>query len=370
MAERRSREVETVILARAVSMVLMVASHARLSQALFEGKYFYGGLDALLALSGMTMATFSFTGTTSDTLRSFLRYGLRLLVPCWTIMVIWDTIVLALGAKNVTLTLYFTELALISNWFTHHRLVLFHVWYPQAMAQMLLFLALIFRLGNLTPMIRRHPVAVTATALAVALAMAVVSHALWNTLYLADKLPHLVLWNFMLGWFLWAMMRNGEDGIARKLLLSAVIIGCAVIAYLPTGAEFGPVRAVWFVVIVLPVIWFRTVRLPTFLAQPAVLVAQASFWIFLAHIFLFDLIEVMVKPLGISRGLPLSLLELAVGLAAPILGWAWTTASIRVWYSNGQRGLFPLAFRRWTRWSPQTSPRRPGRKKAWDDTVT
>lgn len=346
MAELRYRDVETAVLARAFAMILMVASHARLSQALLGGKYFYGGLDALLALSGLTMATCSFTGSTSETLRSFRRYALRLLAPCWTIMVIWDTIVLALGAKNVTLTLYLTELALISNWFTHHRLVLFQVWYPQAMAQMLLFLSAVFWLGNLTPVIRRRPVMTTASALALALAMAVASHAVWDTLYLADKLPQLVLWNLVLGWFIWAIRRSGGgQGPGRKLLLSAVILGCAAIAYLPTGAEFGPVRAVWFTAILLPVIWWDKVRLPLFLAQPAVLIAQAIFWIFLAHIYLFDLLEVALKPLGAGRGLFLSVLELGIGLAVPVLGWAWTTAMIRVSRGLGRPALPPLPFR-------------------------
>lgn len=331
MAEPRSRPVDTIMIAKALAMLVLVANHAKLSQALFGVPALYGGLNAMIAISGMTMAAYGFAGSTQDTLRAFGRFGLRLVLPCLAVALVWDTIILAIGARNVTLFRYLSELGLFSNWIRPDKLVLFPIWYPQAIAQMLLGLALLFWLTDLTPRIRKAPVVATSMALACALVLALVSYATWNDPYLQDRLPHMIVWNFIFGWWVWAMGRDGAMSVARKLLMSAVLVGCAAIIYLPTGADHGSSRAFWFPVIMLPLIWWRSVSLPHVLARPILLIAQSLFVIFLMHFYVFGLVEEPLRYVGMDNELALALLKLLFGLVVPVLGWALMTAVLRVY---------------------------------------
>lgn len=341
MAEPRNRPVETVMLAKALAMILMVANHAKLSQALFGMTALHGGLNVMIAISGMSMAAYSFTGSTQDTLRAFKRFGLRLVLPCLAVALVWDTIILAIGAREVTLFRYVSELALFSNWIRPNKLALFPIWYPQAMAQMLLGLALIFWLFDLTPRIRKAPVVTTSIALLTALVLALLSYPFWHDPYLEDHLPHMIVWNFTFGWWIWAMGRNSGMSVTRKLLMSAVLVGCAAIVYLPTEANYGASRAFWFPVIMLPLIWWRSVSLPYYVARPILLVAQSVFVIFLMHFYVFGLVEEPLRFAGMDNELVLALLKLLFGLVVPVLCWAWMTAVLRV-YRRGPVGVKAL----------------------------
>lgn len=192
------RSVDTVVLAKAGAMVLMVANHSRLSQALLDVPALYGGLNAMLTISGLTMATHAFQHDTRRTLRVFARFALRLALPCLTVALVWDSLLLVLGARAITPFRYFAELALFSNWLSTHKLALFPIWYVQAVVQMLLGLRLLFLLTDLTPHIR---------------------------------LPHLLVWNFILGWLIWARQHHGRASRGRKLVLSAVLLGATTMAY-------------------------------------------------------------------------------------------------------------------------------------------
>lgn len=318
-------------------MVLMVANHARISQELLGVPALYGGLNAMLAVSGIAMATYGFEHDTRHTLRAFLRFGLRLALPCLAVAVVWDTIILVLHARNVTPLRYVAELGLFSNWLWPDKLALFPIWYVQAVVQLLAGLALLFFITDLTPRIRRSPVMVTAMALVLALAVALASHMVWNTAGLEDRLPHLLAWNFVLGWFIWAMKRDGPLSIERKFVLTAVLLAASGLAYLQTNADHGSSRAFWLPAILLPLIWWQRVRLPGPLISLVHLLAQSVFVIFLMHFYVFGLIEVPVLHFGFDHPIALAVIKFTFGLAVPVLCWAWLAAFIRV--RDRQRGL-------------------------------
>lgn len=324
------RSVDTVIFAKACAMVLMVANHSRLSQSLLDIPALYGGLNAMLVISGLTMATHAFQHDTRHTLRAFARFGLRLALPCLAVALVWDTLMLALGARDITLFKYFAELALFSNWLSTHKLALFPIWYVQAVVQMLLGLGLLVLLTDLTPRIRRSPVAVTATLLGLSLCAALISYAAWDTSALEDRLPHLLVWNFMLGWLIWAVQKRGTASTGTKLALTAVLLGCAAMVYLPTPANNGLSRAFWMSAILLPVIWWNRIALPGFLVHLVQLIAQSVFAIFLLHFYVFGLVEEPLKYLGLDQPVLLSLVKLVAGLVVPVLCWALFTAVVRV----------------------------------------
>lgn len=330
MADDRKTSIDTVTLAKACAMVLMVANHAKLSQALFGLPALYGGLNAMLAVSGISMATYAFEGDTRHTLRSFLRFGLRLALPCLAVALVWDTIILILGARDVTLLRYFAELGLFSNWLWPSKLALFPIWYVQAVVQLLAGLALLFGISNLTPRLRRSPVLVSGWMLALALAVAVASYAVWNTAGLEDRLPHLLAWNIVLGWFFWAMGRDGPLSTGRKLVLTITVLVASSVAYLPTGADHGESRAFWLPAILMPIIWWHRVRLPALVVRLVHLTAASTFVIFLMHFYVFGLIEEPLLYAGFNHPVALAVIKAVAGLAVPVLCWAWFTAFTRV----------------------------------------
>ena len=343
MAEVRSGSIETVLLAKAAAMVLMVSNHARLSQALFDVPALYGGLNAMLVLSGISMASHAFERDTRQTLRAFARFGWRLAWPCLAVALVWDTIILALGARAVTPFRYVAELALFSNWLSTHKLALFPIWYVQALVQLLVGLGLLFAIADLTPRIRRAPVVATGALLALALTAALISYAQWDTSALEDRLPHLLAWNFLLGWLIWAARREREVTSGTKLALSAVLLIAAAVMYLPTGASNGLSRAWWMSALLLPVIWWRRVTLPAPLIVLVHLVAQSVFMIFILHFYVFGLIELLFARLSLASPIALALVKLVAGLVIPVLCWAWFAACTRVWQRRAANRLIRSA---------------------------
>lgn len=331
MADRGSSSVDTLVLARASAMVLMVANHSRLSQALIDLPALYGGLNAMLVVSGISMATHAFQQDTRSTLNAFLRFGLRLAIPALAVALVWDTIILILGARDITPFRYFAELTLFSNWLSTHKLALFPIWYVQAVVQLLAGLALLFLMTDLTARIRAAPMRTCGFLLLGSVAVALLSYSFWDTSRLEDRLPHLLLWNLVLGWFIWAVQRNLGWTVRSRLLLTATLLACAALLYLPTGASYGLSRAVWMPLIVLPVIWWKRVPLPRPLVHAVHLLAQAVFAIFLMHFYVFGLVEEPLLQLGIDQPVLIAGLKLVAGLIVPVLLWAAGTAFIRVW---------------------------------------
>lgn len=312
-------------------MILMVANHSRLSQALFGLPALYGGLNAMLVISGISMAVHAFQHDTQGTLRAFLRFALRLAIPGLAIAFVWDTIILIIGARDITLFRYFAELALFSNWLSTHKLALFPIWYIQAVVQLLAGLAVVFLLTDLTPRIRKSPSRVCGLLLIGSVAVAIASYCVRDTSHLEDRLPHLLLWNFVLGWFIWAIQHDLGWTMRSRLLLAATLLACTVLLYIPTGASYGLSRAVWMPVLLLPVIWWKRVPLPRLLAHITHLIAQAVFAIFLLHFYVFGLIEQPLLYLGYDHPVLVAGLKLAAGLIIPVLFWAASVALIRVW---------------------------------------
>jgi len=118
-----SMKVDVIVLIKALAICLVVANHAGLSKGL------HGGLNVLLVVSGVAMATFGFQGATPQTLQAFKRFAFRIGVPSFLIALVWG-----IAVSNVSLP----ELTFISNWFYKRRVVLFPIWYVQVIVQLMI----------------------------------------------------------------------------------------------------------------------------------------------------------------------------------------------------------------------------------------
>lgn len=331
MASRNANSVDTVILAKACAMVLMVANHSTLAHILFDFSSLSGGLNAMIVISGISMATHAFQHDTKSTLRAFLRSGLRLAIPCLGAGIVLGSIRLIHTSHDITIYEFLTQLTLLSNWLHMKQIIPFPIWYIQAVIQMLAGLAFIFMLTDLTPRMLKSPIKVCGLFLIGSATLALISYSVWDTSHLGDRLPHQLLWQFVLGWLVWAMQKELGWTLHSRVSLTAILLASAVLLFVLTNVNDDLSRALWMVLILLPVIWARRVPLPRPLVHIVHLLAQAVFAIFLLHMFVFSLVEKPLLYLGFDQPVLIAGTKLMAGLIVPVLLWAASAALIRVW---------------------------------------
>lgn len=305
------RSVDSLLMVKCLSIVLVVANHSALSKGL------HGGLNGLMLVSGIVMATFAFKDSTEHTLRAFRNFAIRLAIPSFILALIWA---IAYGEYN------WSELFFFRNWLTKARLVSFPIWYPQVMVQMLAVFACLFLAFNLTPKLISHPKKITSLSFFAALCLCFTSYALWDTTYLHDKLPHLLAWNFIFGWLYWAFLVKDERTLENRLILTATLCVTSYLVFIQTGAIFGQARFLWFTLFGLILIWINDIKLPFFTAHIFHLIGQSTLYIFLWHYPAFGITLRLGRLLGVEHLASQPVVLLLSGLIYPILLWAGISA--------------------------------------------
>ena len=310
------KKLESLNFVKALAITLVVANHAQLSTGL------HGGLNALLLISGISMATFAFHGTTANTLAAFRRFTLRIAAPAFLIALVW-----AVAVSDIR----WIELGFISNWFYKSRVVLFPIWYVQVIVQIMIVLSLLFWLFDLTPVFVRSPLAAASVALLMSMCICLGSYAVWDTDYLHDKLPHLLVWNFVLGWLYWAMAIRGERALHIKLAFTLILVGCEALVFLLAGANNGEARFLWMSVFAMILVWTDHVRLPSVLARICSLIGQSTLFVFFLHYYFFWIVIRIARLMGYAQSEIHPLLLLVPGVVGPVLVWAAFHAVRRAW---------------------------------------
>lgn len=314
------RSVEAIVLARSIAITMVVANHAGF------GLNLHGGLNALLAISGLSLAQFGFAGTTADAIRAIARIGLRLAVPSFLLALVWQ-----LGVGQIS----FPELGFYSNWLYKSRVALFPIWYAQALTQMLFGIAALFLATDMGARIVRRPAFWVSVLYAGTSVTAVISYNFWDSSYLADQLPHLILWNFVFGWMIWAFQSTMRP-IQARLLLTLVLAVSIVTLFVSVDADHGMTRALVMPLIVLPVLWFDRIPLPEFIARFAIVASQSTLFIFLLHYYVFWAAWRAGRLFGFEQLAAHPVLRLMCGILVPIIVWSFWTAVVRV-YRRGYR---------------------------------
>jgi hypothetical protein len=217
---------------------------------------------------------------------------------------------------------------MVSNWITTERVSKFPIWYTQVLLQILVALCVLLPLSGALQRVREAPVTVAARWLAGAVVIAAIAQALVDTDHLADKLPHLHAWNFVLGWLFWAFLYAREPGDRDRLALTALCLPLMLLMFVGLDAPGGVSRAWVAIPAVLLLIWAPRLRLPRWAAHPLLLVGQSVLFIFFLHypfiLALRDLAGDVVPEAA------LDVLQFTVGLVGPVIVWAFVTAGHRV----------------------------------------
>jgi hypothetical protein len=317
-----SRRVDSEVVLRALAITAVCLNHSYPVHPIGFG----GGLTVLLMLSGLWFARFALQGASPQTLRPALaKFGLRLFVPCLAII---------LASFAVRREFSLTELLFISSWFSTSHLAFLFVWYPQTIIQILLVLAALFSIRPLADAFFRNPLFGSLALLAACLLIRQAT-----VLLLAPERitpPVNVAWNFFLGWVLYFALRDWtHHHLARKALLLALCVVCALAGRSPMEFPFWTVAGACAVIIFIP--WLR---LPSPLARAAYIVSQASFTIFLLHVIFLRIYTVVLG--GTSQ-----FGAFLFAMTCCTLTWVLIAASTRAY--SFMRGQDALAGTSWLR---------------------
>lgn len=253
----RLRRLETSIGLRALSIVLVVGTHAHLFTL-------QGTANALLVLAGFQLARFQLADPDRRRrTRRILRALVRVVVP---------TLVVVLAA-HVLLGRYEPRNLVLLNWvFGEARLgPPWRFWFVEALVLALLVVAALTRSEVVARLDRRFP-------LGLPLALTAVAFALFRVPWLPLPVPRMqgsalvVLHLVLLGWAL-ARART----LAHRVLCTAVVLG-VVMTFSGNPSRDGLTAAV-----VLALLWVPVLRVPAFVVPVARVLAAASLYVYVAH---------------------------------------------------------------------------------------
>lgn len=315
------RPVDTMYVVRALGIMAVVANHTGNAIPIFGA----GGLNILFLLSGMSFAAICFSPNSGDIARNAVRFMAPLVIGSVLLVLLWMILFRRFEPF---------ELAMVSNWITNSRVSRFPVWYTQVLIQIMLVLVPLFLALGLTDRFRSAPLRASMVALVLTVALATVAKLLFDTDELKDKLPHLHAWNFVLGWVFWAVLKVEPPTTAHRVGLTALTLPLMAFMFVGLAYPDGAMRLATATLPVLLLIWTTKLVLPRVLSQAALLVSQATLYIFFLHYpFLIAFDRVFSKRIP---EVPLDLLQLLAGLIGPIVIWAMVVASQRT-YRKMQR---------------------------------
>ncbi len=293
-------------LVRAIGISLIVANHA-------SYRDLHGGLNLLLILSGMSFAQVCLARSQGqDFLRASYRFVMPFAVASVAMAVFW-----AIYNQQFR----FAEIAMYSNWITTDRNSGFQIWYSQAFLQMLLVLIPLIWLSAVPPKFQQWPVRVSLVALAVSVVIAVVAKVSFDTSPLKDRLPHLYVWNFVLGWLFWAVLINGTPQLSSRLSLTLLTFGVLATLLIGMGYPFGALRVAMIAVPILILIWVSTVRVPFLVAHVTRLIAMSTLSIFFLHYPFMSIYDAFFGGLLESGSKLNFVLRASAGIAGSVAVW-------------------------------------------------
>ncbi len=238
---------DTSVVLRALAIVLIVGTHAKLWQS-------PGGAHALIAVAGYNFARFQIGAST------MVASIARLAAPSMC----WIAIVAASSDK------YSWTNALLVNGFVGRPGDHWGYWFIEALVQILIPLALVLGIPAIARLERRWPFALAAAAVSGGLLVRFDAVDLTSSHHISR--PHEVFWLFALGW-----SAARASSFWRRLLVSAL-------GTVALPGFFGDTHRDLIVLAgLLLIVWLPTVPLPRLGYRLVAPIASASLYIYLTH---------------------------------------------------------------------------------------
>ncbi|CAL4867854.1 hypothetical protein MMA231_02126 [Asticcacaulis sp. MM231] len=196
--------------------------------------------------------------------------------------IFWPAMALILLVFALKRQFVWSEFFFVSHWFTADSFFppFMPYWYIQVMLQICLGLMILFVVPVVRDLIVRHLYTASLLFLLVSGMVVVIFPDIWDTSALYDWLPHLQLWNFVIGWFIHASLERaqGQHGWIYRLTATVMVLLCG----------FSLLWGSWsqcliFVLGGVLLCWASSVPIPRIFSRPVMLCSQAIFTIYLLH---------------------------------------------------------------------------------------
>jgi len=182
------------------------------------------------------------------------------------------------------------ELLLVSNLIDNTRVVAFPIWYTQVVFQIALILTLPIFIFNFSQLIKDKAITTSLIALCLSLCIWFFMGAYQSEL---SNLPHFFLWNFTLGWVVWALLK--ENDLAGKVMATSIVLITICCIYLLGLSQHY--RVIIIALLSCIFIWCDHIKLWKPIGKLITLTANAIFVIFLFHHWGFELFYLLAEDL-------------------------------------------------------------------------
>lgn len=280
--------VNTSIIIRAISIYLVVIGH-------FWIKGIHGATDTLLLVAGFSFADFQLKSVAyTNSSRPIFNSTLKIIIPTTLY-----SLFLALYLHSFTPEI----LLLYSNFIDPHMGNKMAYWFIQVLVQILIIMGLLFSSKRLRDYAIKKPYMFGIYFVLIAMSMVVLGSRIWDTNYLYDRVPHMKLWAFALGFYFFHSKTLSQKIIAFFLMFPML--------YVVYGSGFN---ALVFTSGLL-LLFIPKVKLIAPLHKVVYVLAGASLFIYLTH---FQFKALLHTHLHYSDS---KQLDVVVGLLGGVLVW-------------------------------------------------
>lgn len=263
--------VETSVVLRAVAIVLIVGTHAKLFA-------WPGTAHVLVAVAGFNFARFQLVGDRTARLRRQLRSLARVVVPSVAFIAVAALLTGTYTLANVALV---NALVGSPTWTPQ-----WHFWFVEMLVYVLVGVVALLAVPWADRAERRFPLGFPLALLGVGLL------ARFDVVVLPAPHPAPVLWLFALGWALARARR-----VRERLALSAVVLLTV------PGFFEDPRREAVIAAGILLLAWLPTVPVPTLLHRGLGTLASASLHVYLVHWLVYPDLAAVHPALGVVASL-------------------------------------------------------------------
>lgn len=280
------------VLLRAAAILGVVSFHNRYSSL-------SGGVSLLFLLSGFSFARFTWSSDQSQVRRSILSTMSRIAFPTFLLLLVFF---LGDGIVHWSMLLFVDNLIEPQSplWWEG-------AYFVQVLFQIFLLMGIMVSIPGVGAFGERRPFAfgliftATAALLNFGLEMLVRSPVMNSGI-----LPQYFLWQFAVGWLVFAAQRQSQ-----RIAAIAMLIGCLALAYIGRGRTgdflFTGHAPYWLLLGSALLLWMPAIPMPRLIAAPIMTVAKCTLFIYLFHwpfdVLAFRWFNVHGGPLGIAIGL-------------------------------------------------------------------
>ncbi len=301
-------QLSTDILIRAIAIMAVVLGH--IPQVMEAGVPVKGGALVLFMLAGYSLARFQrgilLAGEPHKIVKNFIT---SVIIPYYLLM-------LFMGALSTHFPLTIPSLLLFSNIVGEERGPFMPFWFPEAMLQCLILFGALFLFPPVRRLVVNRPwesgMAFVLGAIALKLSVPLV----WQAPLIGElpRSPEAWMYGLTAGWAAWFAKSTMQKGV----LLSIVTLFSIYDWGLLTS------RQIYIAISLAALLLVSRVYLPRLLASGVAAIAAASFYIYLTHMLVF---QVLKHELGVSNWF----LMLSASIVSGIVGqrvWQWAMVRI------------------------------------------